>query len=521
MPNNKIVDELYKTYSFIEENKEKFSEVAFSNLPTKMKKEEKLEKAKKNLTKYMISTIVNDGIVSMFNNAVSKMGIEKAFDFFNMVIESANLEVPIEDLMKISYNKEYKDFYNKLISDDKKINNGLLSEVIENLSQEEDEDADTIIENMITGAKDDEKADNSVVSNDHITDYFRMIKDIPVLERDEEQALIKKYRETNDKIYKDEFIEHNLKLAAKEAVKYKRSHPDVKLELLDLIQEGNMGLMRAFETFDETLGYKFSTYSTNWVRQKIQRAVKNDNYTIRIPVHMGEKISKKNRFVVDYRNKYFEIPSDEEIMKYMEMNEEQYKNLVKAERIMDPTSIDTNIETEETRKGRETSFASFLADEKTSNVEDDVVNSYFGEQMKEFAKEVLTEREYNIILDRCGYNKYHEPMTLEAIGKKYGVTRERIRQIEEKAQNTLHRKNYLLGEVDEKREYTVTTRDELVDVLYRKNMNIVINQYRKNTPNSVFKCMDCNQMFTEPPEDLIRRGSCPYCAENKKQLTKK
>ena len=215
MPNNKIVDELYKTYSFIEENKEKFSEVAFSNLPTKMKKEEKLEKAKKNLTKYMISTIVNDGIVSMFNNAVSKMGIEKAFDFFNMVIESANLEVPIEDLMKISYNKEYKDFYNKLISDDKKINNGLLSEVIENLSQEEDEDADTIIENMITGAKDDEKADNSVVSNDHITDYFRMIKDIPVLERDEEQELIKKYRETNDKIYKDEFIEHNLKLAAK------------------------------------------------------------------------------------------------------------------------------------------------------------------------------------------------------------------------------------------------------------------------------------------------------------------
>jgi RNA polymerase primary sigma factor len=504
-----LLNILYESYSFVEPDQEKFKQIISKSVPSYLEDKEYLKKGRDSLIKYIVSEIENKRFANLFEKAVKVLKTRKAFEVYNLIIQETNVEVDGEDLLAIATNKKYEKFYSKAEG----IDNELLESVLA-VRESSNEDAEEI-EKQFTEI-------STTVSDDIVKDYFKYIKDIPVLTREEEQELIKKYRETNDKAYKDEFIEHNLKLAAKIAVKIRNQrYNELKMDLMDLIQEGNEGLLKAFDKFDETKGFKFSTYATTWIRQRITRAIRNKNDVIRIPVHQGERLSKKYKFIKNYKDKYGVEPTDKEIMKYLEIGPKEYKLLTQAEEIKSPTSIDLTIDSEETKQGRETSFSNFLADEKTSHLEDEILDKYQGEQLLQYAKEVLTEKEYKVMLDRWGFNEYQEALTLETIGKRKGVTRERIRQIQEKSITKLHRKSYMITREEDRPTDVVYSREDLLEKLSKKGIyNITVLQYRQNSARSVFFCDTCKKRFTEDPIDLLKRGKCPNCSEKAKEKVK-
>lgn len=499
---SKIIDQLYKTYSFIEEDKDKFSKIVLGSISSDLSEEEAIQKAKENIVIYAVAKIKARGFTKLFEKSVNKIGIGKSFEMYDMILQETNLDLDLEDINKLAANEKYVEYCKTSKSED----NFLIESILEASTSEEDMDIDL------------EKF-NSEVSDNQVDDYFAMIRDIPVLEREQEQELIRKYRETHDKEYKDEFITHNLKLAAKEAsLVYKKYRDTLNLSLMDLIQEGNMGLLIAFDHFDETKGNKFSTYATWWVKQRIRRSIYNENDTVRIPVHQYEKITKMNSFIVGYRNKYGDVPTEEEIMKYMNLGATSYKLLKKADNIRSTVSLDLTISNEDTTASREKTFSNFIADENTSDVEEKAVSKFSGEQLLVFAKGVLTEREYDVVLNRMGYNKNGETKTLEELGKKYGVTRERVRQIEERAIEKLRKKSRQL--IAERDNTAILSKKDLYRKLRAKGIySVDILQYRKGY-KAVFECVECNNKFTEDPFVLIDRGSCPFCEEKAKQLIK-
>ena len=507
MKNNEkdIIDTLYKKYSFIENDISKFKKIALESISTI--DEETIKIAEKNIIRFIVEKIKTKNFIELFEETVKKLGVEKTFAFYDLIIGEADIEIPIENLIMIGSNDKYRYFYKEKLEKKEKISNSLLSSVIDTYKSLDEED--NIYDNV------------NIVSDNIVHDYMTSLKgdDYRVLTREEEIELLTKYRKTKDEEYKKEFINHNLRLVVKMVTSYMHKNDELKIEFMDLIQEGNMGLLKAFDEFDMSLGYKFSTYATCWIKQKIIRAIQNQNDTIRIPTHQNEKIIKKNKFIVRYRNEHTRFPSEKEVMEYLGIGPEEYKRLLEAERIKSPTSIDLTIEKEDTITGRASSLSAFLVDENETPIDESVVSEVFREELLEFMDENLNEREKKVICGRYGFNEYNEEMTLKQIGDEFGVTRERIRQIEEKAMAKLQKKSKQID--PEKKNYTVVSRDDLLDKLAENNMeHITIVQYKRRSDNSTFKCLKCNKTFSEPPLVLLKRGICPNCEEKAKQFFK-
>ncbi len=256
--------------------------------------------------------------------------------------------------------------------------------------------------------------------DDSVRLYLREIGKIPLLTSEEELELAKRVA-TGDKEAKDKMAEANMRLVVSIAKRYVGRG----LDLLDLIQEGNTGLLRAVEKFDPDKGFKFSTYATWWIRQAITRAIADQARTIRIPVHMVETINKLLRTQRRLTQEFNREPSNEEIASAMEIDVDKVEHIMKIKQ--DISSLDASIRDNED----DSVLADFIEDEDTVTPEESATSQLLKEQVKDMLN-VLTEREQKIIRLRFGLEdgKSH---TLEEVGGEFQVTRERIRQIEAKA----------------------------------------------------------------------------------------
>ena len=255
--------------------------------------------------------------------------------------------------------------------------------------------------------------------DDPVRMYLREIGKIPLLSYDKELELAKRILE-GDEEAKQELAEANLRLVVSIAKKYVGRG----MLFLDLIQEGNMGLIKAVEKFDYTKGFKFSTYATWWIRQAITRAIADQARTIRIPVHMVETINRLIRTSRHLLQQLGREPTPEEIAKEMDMSVEKVMEIQKI--AQDPVSLETPIGEED-----DSHLGDFIQDEDSPAPQDAASYTLLREQLEEVMK-TLTPREAKVLRLRFGLDD-GKARTLEEVGKEFNVTRERIRQIEAKA----------------------------------------------------------------------------------------
>lgn len=260
-------------------------------------------------------------------------------------------------------------------------------------------------------------------SDDSVRLYLREIGKIPLLNAEEELELAQRVV-AGDKKAKDKMAEANMRLVVSIAKRYSGRG----LDFLDLIQEGNTGLLRAVEKFDPDKGFKFSTYATWWIRQAITRAIADQARTIRIPVHMVETINKLLRTQRRMTQELNREPTIEELAKELEMEPEKVEYVMKIKQ--DITSLDAGVGRDGEDDG-ESVLRDFIEDEESATPEESAASQLLKEQVQEILS-TLSDREQKIIKMRFGLEngKSH---TLEEVGQEFAVTRERIRQIEAKA----------------------------------------------------------------------------------------
>ena len=311
-------------------------------------------------------------------------------------------------------------------------------EIIEDKTQKadvdfSDNDNDLIVDKDFDGVSDDElkkeddiemdKIDLSLPKGISIDDpvrmYLKEIGKIPLLKPHEEIEYAKRMLE-GDEIAKQRLVEANLRLVVSIAKRYVGRG----MLFLDLIQEGNLGLIKAVEKFDYERGFKFSTYATWWIRQAITRAIADQARTIRIPVHMVETINKLIRVSRQLLQELGRDPKPEEIAKEMDMSEEKVREIMKI--AQDPVSLETPIGEEE-----DSHLGDFIPDEDALAPAEAAAYSLLKDQIEEVLGS-LNEREQKVLKLRFGLED-GRARTLEEVGKEFDVTRERIRQIEAKA----------------------------------------------------------------------------------------
>lgn len=254
---------------------------------------------------------------------------------------------------------------------------------------------------------------------DNVKRYLQMIGEYPKLTQEEESVLFERIQQ-GDEDAKDWFIRCNLKLVVSVAKQYSR----FSIPLMDLIQEGNLGLIKAVEKFDPSLGYKFSTYGIQWIRQYISRYIMDKGNMIHIPVHVMENEFKVRKAIDTIYKEVQREPTVAELAKETGFTEARIMELLNL--IKEPLSIDMTVNDE-----NDTSLSDMIADPTSQHSMVNIDSEFIHEDIiKSLA--VLNERERDIIIKHFGLGE-EAPITLEDIGKQYGITRERVRQIESKA----------------------------------------------------------------------------------------
>lgn len=263
---------------------------------------------------------------------------------------------------------------------------------------------------------------NSVNSDDSVRIYLQQIGKIPLLTPEEELEVAKKIYETQSKIARKVLINANLRLVVSIAKKYIGRG----LSFLDLIQEGNMGLIKATEKFDYTKGYKFSTYATWWIQQSITRAIADKARIIRLPIHLIESINKIKKATMDLTTELGRIPVKQEIADKMGIPVSKLTSIIKA------TQSTISIDTPTGQKDDSNKIIDYIVDESTIAPDSLVSQESMLDDIKGMLEQ-LSQKERDVLILRFGLNNDGNKKTLDEIGSIYGVSRERIRQIENRA----------------------------------------------------------------------------------------
>ena len=375
-----------------------------------------------NEDKYMIKVSEDDAINAKFNTKLQEL-LDIAHSKKN-VIEDTELIKHFNDLKEVALDLDTMQ----------KIFNFLEKNGVDILQiTDDDEEEPTLDEDVIAEGEDVEKidftdtGDISSTTQDPVKMYLKDIGKVPLLSAEEEIELAKRM-EAGDEMAKKKLAESNLRLVVSIAKRYVGRG----MLFLDLIQEGNLGLLKAVEKFDYRKGYKFSTYATWWIRQAITRAIADQARTIRIPVHMVETINKVTRVSRDLLQKLGREPLPEEVGEVMGLPKERVQEIMKI--AQEPVSLETPIGEEE-----DSHLGDFIQDESIPTPVEATNQTLLHEQLDEVVS-TLTEREQRVIKLRFGWDD-GRPRTLEEVGKEFNVTRERIRQIEAKALRKLRHPN--------------------------------------------------------------------------------
>ncbi len=294
---------------------------------------------------------------------------------------------------------------------------GLNVEIVDDFTETAFNDMEVVLESVETD--DPDSSGDSVVTDDPVKVYLKEIGRVPLLTPEEEIDLSIKIAEGN-KFAKKRLSEANLRLVVSIAKRYVGRG----MQFLDLIQEGNLGLIKAVEKFDYTKGFKFSTYATWWIRQAITRAIADQARTIRIPVHMVETINKVKKVSSQLLHKNGHEPTAEEIAVELDMSPERVREIMRV--AQEPVSLETPIGEEE-----DSHLGDFIPDDEALAPADAASHMLLKEQLRDVLA-TLTPREEKVLALRFGLED-GRPRTLEEVGKEFDVTRERIRQIEAKA----------------------------------------------------------------------------------------
>jgi len=306
--------------------------------------------------------------------------------------------------------EELDEFYGKLLTENIDVFESVTPEETEDDEKEKVKlDREIEILSKLGGAE----------STDPVRQYLREIGRVPLLSAEDEVELAKRYEKAEKKA-KDKLTESNLRLVVSIAKKYIGRG----LSLLDLIQEGNQGLIRAVEKYDWRKGYKFSTYATWWIRQAITRAIADQARTIRIPVHMVETINKLYRTSRRLMQEYGREPTPEEIGDQLDLDAERVREIFKI--AQEVTSLEAPV-----GEDQESFLGDFIPDERELSPIDQASKQLLKDHLDEVLS-TLSDREARVLKLRFGLEG-NKQMTLEEVGKVFGVTRERIRQIEAKA----------------------------------------------------------------------------------------
>ena len=348
----------------------------------------------------------------------------------NKLVEAARAKKNVLDVSDINEvfkgtdlsPSELEDVYNYLELKNVDVLRAMTDELaqIESLTLDDDDD-------FIPGEEDEEENYDvdavelleGVGTEDPVRMYLKEIGTVPLLTPEEELDLAVKKAE-GDQAAKSRLIEANLRLVVSIAKRYTGRG----MSFLDLVQEGNLGLIKGVEKFDYTKGYKLSTYATWWIRQSVTRALADQARTIRVPVHMVETINKMSKMQRKLTLELGYEPSIAELAEHLDMSQERVMEIMQIAR--EPASLETPIGEED-----DSNLGDFVADNNTLTPETNIEQVMLREQIDELLND-LKDREKQVIIRRFGLEDGH-PRTLEEVGKEFDVTRERIRQIEAKA----------------------------------------------------------------------------------------
>ena len=287
-------------------------------------------------------------------------------------------------------------------------------------AESDDEDGEDVLKSV-----EDPKVQESLLSinsDDSVKIYLRQIGKIPLLSTEEELDLAKKIQENRDEFAKNLLVNANLRLVVSIAKKYIGRG----LSFLDLIQEGNVGLIKAVGRFDYKKGYKFSTYATWWIQQSITRAIADKARIIRLPIHMIDSIGKIRRATIDLTAELGHSPSKQEIAYRLGLSVQKLTSIIKS--AQSTVSMDTPATSDEDSS----KISDFIVDDSTISPDGRVTQDSLLEDIRKILNQ-LSQKERDILIMRYGLDNDGSKQTLDEIGSNYGVSRERIRQIENRA----------------------------------------------------------------------------------------
>lgn len=291
---------------------------------------------------------------------------------------------------------------------------------LQELETENEEDGEDVLKSV-----EDPKVQESLLSvnsDDSVKIYLRQIGKIPLLATEEELELAKKIQENHDEFAKDVLVNANLRLVVSIAKKYIGRG----LSFLDLIQEGNVGLIKAAGRFDYKKGYKFSTYATWWIQQSITRAIADKARIIRLPIHMIDSIGKIRRATIDLTTELGRTPTKQEIAYRLGLTVQKLTSIIKS------AQSTVSMDTPATSDDDSSKIADFIVDNSTITPDGKVSHDNLLEDIRGILNQ-LSQKERDVLILRYGLDNNGVKKTLDEIGSQYGVSRERIRQIETRA----------------------------------------------------------------------------------------